>query len=212
MIPIFKLLVIGSRDGNHLLWDLWGEAALTGCVVCIPSRPEFKIGFSVILQKEQADIYFKYTTAVSLSPSDSLDYLIDSLWAQEHLDREDVLRILLEAQMRFDRTQVSMILWSTWSGCSCSHWQSDPPTEFNLISSGLEDYGSDELDPMDVVSDTTSVLSIYYFKTFRLTVENSPAWANNLKSASHLWLPICEYWYQNLTLFFSAKPLDVRGF
>lgn len=58
------------------------------------------------LQHDRADNYFQYSTGVVLPSTISLKYLIDCLWAQEQMDTDSTLRLLLEAQLLFDRTQV----------------------------------------------------------------------------------------------------------
>jgi hypothetical protein len=58
------------------------------------------------LQYHMADDYFQYSTGVVLPSTISLKYLIDCIWAQEQLDTDSALRLLLEAQLLFDRTQV----------------------------------------------------------------------------------------------------------
>jgi hypothetical protein len=58
------------------------------------------------LQYIKADEYFLYSTGIVLPSTISLKYLIDCLWTQEQLDEETALRLLLEAQLLFDQTQV----------------------------------------------------------------------------------------------------------
>jgi hypothetical protein len=63
------------------------------------------------LQHTRADDFFLYTTGVVLPSTISLKYFIDCLWAQEQLDKDSALNLLLEAQLLFDQTQVRECLF-----------------------------------------------------------------------------------------------------
>ena len=91
------------------------------------------------MQFVKADEYFQYCAGVVLPSTISLEHFINCLWAQEHLDREMALSIILEAQLSYDKTQVQYISLLLNAAVDIVLVQSDPASEFNLTTTRFAD-------------------------------------------------------------------------